>query len=118
MSVFSLITLILGIVEPILAQSKLIPSDYQGLASGILNAITAIKNELTGSNGQFSVTAITLLQAINSGMQALNVAGALPAGVSGISSALAGAAEAGVLAYQQSQTKVDPTQLQPIAPVK
>jgi hypothetical protein len=111
----NLILIILGIAEPILAKSGVIPSEFQGLISGILNAITAVKAEISGNNGQLNINAVTLLQAISAGAQALS--GVLPTGVAGITVVLDNAASRGIAAYQQAQTKVDPAQLQPIAPV-
>lgn len=118
MSTFALIQLILGIVEPALAASGVIPTQYAPLAQGILAAINAIKQELTSSNGTtLTVNAVTLMTAISSGLQALQVAGALPASWSGVAVALANAATAGTAAYEQGGQKVDPNQLQPIAPI-
>lgn len=118
MSAFALIQLILGIVEPALSASGVIPSAYQSLAAGILAAINAVKQDLTGSNGTtLSVNAVTLMAAIASGLQALQTAGALPASWAGAAVALADAASAGTAAYEASGTKVDPTQVQAIAPV-
>lgn len=118
MTTFAIISLILGIVEPVLASSGVIPTSYQPLAQGILNAINAIKGDLTNSaTGQVSITAITLLQAISSGLQTLQTVGALPAGLAGLVTALDNSVQAGITSYEQSQLKVDPAALQPIAPV-
>lgn len=115
MSTFSLITLILGIVEPILAQSGVIPASYQNLAAGIVNAINALKSELTNATtGAISVTAISLTQAIASGIAGLAASGALPSAFAGLSEALSTAAAAGVAEYEASKAKVDPTTLQPV----
>ncbi len=116
MTTFALIQLIFGIVEPALAASGVIPVQYAPLAQGILAAINAIKTELSNSNGTLTVNAVTLMTAISSGLQALQVAGALPASWSGVAVALADAATAGTAAYEQSGQKVDPNQLQPISP--
>lgn len=109
----SLILLLIGIAEPILAASGVIPTQYQPLAQGILNAITQVKAELTNSQGQISVTAASLIAAINAGIQALAQAGALGS-ASGIATALASAVAAGEQA-ETTVTSVDPTKLQPIA---
>lgn len=115
MTPVNLILILLGIVEPILAKSGAVPSEFQPLISGILNAITAVKTELTGSTGQLNVNAITLLQAISAGAAALS--GILPSGVAGITLVLDQAVSRSIQAYQQAQAKVDVSQLQPIAPV-
>jgi hypothetical protein len=117
MNAFSLIQLILGIVEPALTAAGVIPTPYAPLAEGILAAIAAVKADLTNSNGTLSVNAATLMTAISSGLSALQTAGALPASWAGVAVALANAASAGTTAYEQSGQKVDPTQVQPIAPV-
>ena len=117
MSIVSMILLILGIVEPALAETGVIPTQYQSLAAGILSAIAAIKADLTGNNGQLTVNAATLLQAIASGFQVMQAAGVLPAGVAGLADAFTKAAQAGLAAFEQAQVKVDPTALQPIEPV-
>ncbi len=117
MSAYALIQLILGIVEPALAASGVIPAPYAPLAQGIVAAIAAVKADLSGSNGTLTVNAVTLMTAISSGLQALQVAGALPASWAGVAVALADAATAGTAAYEQSGQKVDPAQLQPISPV-
>lgn len=109
----SLILLLIGIAEPILAASGIIPAQYQPLAQGILNAITQIKADLTNSQGQVSVTAASLIAAVNAGVQALAQAGAL-GGASGIATALASAVAAGESSLSGT-TAVDPTKLQPIA---
>lgn len=113
----SIISLILGIVEPTLAASGIIPSAYAGLATGILNAIQSIKADLTSSNGSITVTAATLMSAVASGLEALVTAGALPASWGGIVAALASAAAAGTAVADQPVTKVDPNSVQPIAPI-
>ena len=115
MSVTLILTL-LGIVEPILATSGLIPSNYQPLAQGILNAISAVKAELTNASGGVTANAQTLIAGINAGVQALAAAGALGA-ASGIAKALGSAVAAGEQA-EAAATEVDPTKLEPIAPVQ
>jgi len=112
MSVASVILLVLGIAEPLLAQSGYIPANYQGLAQGILNAITQVKADLTNSQGVISVTTASLIAAINAGIQALGQAGALGA-ASGLATALSKAVAAGETA-ENGATTVDPTKLQPI----
>ena len=112
----NLILLLIGIVEPILAASGVIPSNYQGLATGILNAITALKAQLTNANGQLDVTSVSLIYAINAGVQQLAAANVLGAG-SGIAKALSGAVAAGE-ADMVAVTSVDPSKLQPITPVQ
>lgn len=109
----SLILLLLGIAEPILAASGVIPTQWQPLAQGILNAITAVKADLTNATGQISVTTASLIAGINAGIQQLGAAGALGAG-SGIAKALSSAVEAGETA-ETGVTAVDPTKLQPIS---
>lgn len=104
---------LLGIVEPILAGTGIIPPQYQSLAQGILNAISAVKNELTGASGQINATAASLIAAINAGVQALAQAGAFGS-ASGIAAALGAAVAAGEQALAGS-TSVDPTKLQPIS---
>lgn len=113
MNVANLFLLLLGIAEPILAAAGGIPSQYQPLAQGILNAITQVKADLTGANGQLTVTAATLIAGINAGIQALAAAGALGA-ASGIATALGNAVAAGEKALATTTT-VDPNALQPIA---
>jgi hypothetical protein len=113
MGTFNIIMLILGIAEPLLAANGVIPANYQGLAQGILNAITQVKADLTNSQGQVSVTTASLIAAINAGIQALAAAGALGA-ASGLASALSKAVAAGETA-ETSVTSVDPTKLQPIS---
>lgn len=108
----TLILLLLGIAEPILAASGVIPASWQPLAQGILNAINAVKADLTNSTGQVSVTAASLIAGINAGIQALAAAGALGAS-SGIATALASAVAAGEQA-ETGTTAVDPTKLQPV----
>ena len=117
MNPFSLILLVLGVVEPILAADKIIPTPYQGLAAGILNAVNAVKTQLTGPNATLDVTAVSLTQAIASGLSALEVAGALPTTGGGLAVALASAAAAGTAAYEAAGQNIDPSQLKPIAPV-
>lgn len=112
----NLILLLAGIVEPILADSGVIPAPYQTLAQGALAAITALKAELTSSNGQLTVTAASLIYAVNAAVQQLAAANALGAG-SGIAKALS-AAVAGGEKELASVTSVDPNQLQPITPVQ
>lgn len=108
----TLILTLLGILEPILASSGIIPTQYQTLATGILSAITAVKAELTNSSGTITATASSIIAAIIAGTQALASAGALgPA--SGIAAALATAAAAGETA-EGSATSVDPSKLQPV----
>lgn len=109
----SLILLILGIAEPILAASGVIPTQWQPLAAGILNAITAVKSELTTSTGRVSVNAASLIAGINAGIQQLAAAGALGAS-SGIATALASAVNAGENALSGT-TSVDPSKLQRIS---
>lgn len=116
MTALTLISLIIGIVEPILAGFGVIPTQYQPLATGILKAIAAIKTDLTGSNGQLSVNAATILQSIVSGIQVLQAQGALPTEAAGLVVALTSASAAG-LAAVEGITKVDPTALQPITPI-
>jgi hypothetical protein len=116
MSIGSLILLVLGVVEPALAGSGVIPTQYQGLVQGILQAIQAIKNDLTGSNGQLTVNAATLIQAVASGFQIMQAEGVLPQGIAGLADAFTKASQAGLAAYEQSQVKVDPTQLAPVTP--
>ena len=117
MGIANIIMLVIGIVEPALAGAGVIPVQYQSLAQGILSAISAIKNDLTGANGAITVNAATLLQAISSGFQIMQADGVLSAGVSSLADAFTKAAQAGLAAYEQSQVKVDPTTLQPIAPL-
>lgn len=108
----SLILLLLGIVEPVLA-STVIPTQYQGLAAGILAAINAVKAELTNSSGQVTATASSLIAGINAGVQALASVGALGS-ASGIAVALSEAVAAGEAA-ESGVTKVDPSALQPVS---
>ena len=115
MSVTLILTL-LGIVEPILAASGLIPANYQPLAQGILNAIAAVKAELTNASGGITANAQTLIAGINAGIQALAAVGALGS-ASGIAKALGAAVAAGEQA-EASTTSVDPSKLEPIAPVQ
>ena len=117
MNWFSIISLILGIVEPVLTSDGIIPSAYSGLVTGILNAIQSIKNELTASNGAITVTAATLMSAVAAGLESLVTAGALPASWGGVVVALANAAAAGTAVADQPVTKVDPNSVQPIAPI-
>lgn len=118
MNIFSLITLALGIIEPVLSASGLIPASSQPLAQGILAAITAIKAELSSNSGTtLSVNAVTLMGAIAAGLQALQMSNALPSTWSGMAVALAEASAAGTSAYEASGSKVEPLLLQPIAPV-
>lgn len=109
----SLILLLLGIAEPILAASGVIPAQWQPLAQGILNAITAVKADLTNATGQVSVNAASLIAGVNAGIQALAAAGALGSG-SGIATALASAVAAGETSLSGT-TAVDPSKLQPIS---
>lgn len=118
MGTVQIILLILGVVEPMLASQNIIPQQYQGLAQGILNAVNAIKADLTGPSGKLTVTAVAATQAVASGLAALESAGALPKVGGGISVALADAAAAGAAAYVEAGQQVDPTKLQPIAPAK
>lgn len=117
MNIVNLILLVLGVVEPALAGSGVIPTQYQPLVQGILQAVAAIKSDLTGSNGQMTVNAATLLQAVASGFQIMQADGVLPPSVSGLAVAFTKAAQAGLAAYEEAQAKVDPAQLAPIAPV-
>lgn len=109
----SLILLLLGIVEPVLASTGVIPTQYQGLATGILAAINAVKAELTNSSGQVTATASSLIAGINAGVQALASVGALGS-ASGIAVALSEAVAAGEAA-ESGVTKVDPSALQPVS---
>ena len=118
MGTVSLILTILGVVEPILAGAGAIPPNYQGLATGVLNAINAVKTDLTGANGQLTINAVALTQAIASGVQALEVSGAIPGGPNAsLALALSTAAAEGAAAFAKAGAGVDTTQLQPIAPV-
>jgi hypothetical protein len=118
MSAITLILTILGVVEPVLSGQGVIPAAYQGLATGILNAIGAVKTALTGPNAQIDIGVVSVTQAIASGLQALETAGALPStGNASLALAMASAAAAGAAAYTAAAQKVDPTQLQPEAPV-
>lgn len=118
MNTVGIIQLVLNIVEPALAAARVIPTPYQPLAVGILAAIQAVKTELANNTGSgFSVNAVILMTAISSGLKALQVAGALPGSWAGVATALADAATAGTAAYEQSAAKVDPSTLQPIAPI-
>lgn len=117
MGIANIIMLVIGIVEPALAGAGVIPTQYQSLVQGILAAITAIKADLTGSNGAITVNAATLLQAVASGFQVMQADGVLSSSVSSLADAFTKAAQAGLAAYEQAQVKVDPTTLQPIAPV-
>jgi len=117
MGIVNIILMILGIVEPALAADGVIPQAYQGLAAGILSAITALKAELTNSAGQLTVNGATLLQAVASGVQILQANNILPASAAGLTLAFTTAAQAGLAAYQTAQAKVDPTLLAPLSPV-
>lgn len=116
MSTFSLVMLIIGIVEPALAASGVIPSNYQPLAQAVLNAIGAFKAEATSTNGTLSTNTAILLQGIVQGIKVLSASGALPAAEAGLVQVLDDAAGAGIAAYQAAGQKVDPTQLNPISP--
>lgn len=111
----NLILLLIGIAEPILAATGVIPPGDQALAQGILNAITALKAELTGGNGKLTLTAASLIYAINAGIQQLAASGSFGPGA-GLARALAAAVAAGEQDLA-SVTSVDPTKLQPIPPV-
>lgn len=116
MGAVQIILIVLGVVEPMLAANGVIPTEYQPLAQGILNAINAVKSSLTGPNATVDVTTVSVTQAIASGLAALEAAKAIPTVGGGIATALAQAAAAGAQAYVAAVNKVDPTQVQPITP--
>lgn len=118
MNYANLIISILDVVEPILTVAGVIPTPYAPLAAGIVSAITVVKQELTNSNGQITVTALSVTQAIAAGLAALEAQKALPASPgASLAIALADAAAAGSAAFVAAGAKVDPSLLQPETPV-
>lgn len=118
MGIFNLITLILNIVEPALNAAGVIPTSAQPLAAGLLGAISQVKQDFTSTTtGNFNFSTVSLLQAIASGLQALVTAKAIDPIWGGVATALATAATSGAAAYAQTGNVINPTNLQPIAPV-
>lgn len=116
MSAFTLVMLIIGIVEPVLSAAGVIPAADQPLAMAILNAIGAFKQQVTASNGTFDSNTVILLQGIVQGIKVLSASGTIPPAQAGLLSVLDDAAAAGITAYQQAGTNVDPTKLNSISP--
>jgi hypothetical protein len=117
-SVFLIISALLPILTSALQGAKVISPGIAGLITGIEQAAAAVTTELTapGATSTPSITALTLLSAISSGLQVLQTETNIAPTTLLIIAAVNSAIQAGLVAVSKV-TSVDPTQLQPIVPV-
>lgn len=117
MGLFQLIIIISGIVTSALQSSGVIPAGVASIVTAIETAIADFKNAITGSNGQISLSAISILSGISAALTVLQSQTTLAPADLALVQALDKAVSAGITAYQQAAVKLDPTTLQPITPV-
>lgn len=118
LAIFQLIAAIGPIVTAALQGSGVIPANYGALVTAIENAVgqfgTAISNTQTG---QLDVNAITILTGISAAVSVLQAETSLSPSILALVNAFDKAVTAGLTAYSAAQTKVDPSTLNPIAPI-
>ena len=113
--IFLLISALLPIVTSTLQNYKVISPAIGSLINGIEGAASAATSALTSSTGTPSITATSLLAAINAALAVLQTQTTINPTDLLIIKAFDTAIQAGLAASQI--TEVDPTKLQPIEPV-
>lgn len=117
MGIFNLIILISGIVTSALQASGTIPAGAASLITAVETAIADFKSAITGTNGQISLSSVSILSGISAALTVLQSQTSLAPADLALVQALDKAVSAGISAYQTAGTKLDPTTLLPITPV-
>ncbi len=117
MGTFNLILILANIVITALQNSGTIPAGTASLLTAIEQAIGDFKTAITASNGQISLSSVSILTGISAALSVLQAQGSLAPAQLALANALTKAVNAGIQAYESASTKVDVTTLQPIAPV-
>lgn len=117
-SIFLIISALLPILTNSLQGAKAISPSIASLITGIEQAAAAVVTAFSapGATSTPSITVTTLLAAISSGLQVLQTETQISPSTLLIIAAVDSAIQAGLTAVSQI-TSVDPTKLQPIAPV-
>jgi folate-dependent tRNA-U54 methylase TrmFO/GidA len=112
-SIFMIVSAILPFLLTELQQYKVVSPSLASLIEGIESAASAFASDITGKDGNLSITAAGLLAAISAAVSVLKTQTTISPVALSLITALDQAVAAGIAA--SNITSVDPTKLNPIA---